>query len=485
MNIEIKKIDIEIEKNILIGAIVDDIFLRDIIKVMKNIGYIKSPYIKKVLTWCFEYYQTYKKAPKINIEDIFLSKKELLDENIIESIQKILEFCSIIYLENDGSFNTEYYFDASIQYLKKRSIEVFIEKIKGYINDNEIIEAENEIAKYTIVEQEQGNGIDFLKNQQILIDIFSNEEQALLTIPGTLGKAIKGMYRGDIVAVGAGMKVGKTFFLMYLAFIALFNNLKLAYWTLEMKDRLMLERMWRYVLALPKKGIKTVAYTIFSEGKLKFFEKQLNKEFELVHILKKQKAMNRSINKGGFQLFDLSSGGGNVEKISNTLDNYELYHGYVPDVIIVDYADILDAERDSPKDYRHRINHTWIALKKLAQKRNCLIITASQLNKKSLTGNSSVQDAAEDIRKFSHVSHWINLNQNAKEKMCGIIRAKVSGRHDEFFDQDEVVITQCLKIGKPVIDSRYKYELFEYDEQVSRLVREFEKYNHTFQRKEV
>ena len=54
--------------------------------------------------------------------------------------------------------------------------------------------------------------------------------------------------------------------------------------------------------------------------------------------------------------------------------------GIVPDVVVIDYADIM---ADEGKDERASVNKRWKYLRGLADTHKCLIVTATQANSSS------------------------------------------------------------------------------------------------------
>jgi len=475
MEINIKKIDLSEEKNILTGCILDDIFCRDIKSIVK-LEWIKSPYIKLVLKWSFDFFEAYQKSPKNEILDIFSVKKNNLKDLEIDYITDFLGYISDVYFVDLTAFNVQYYFQKAELYLKKRSLDCLAENIRGFLLEDDIREAESIVTKYNIVEKELGTGINVLNDRQAMIDIYLDNKDAVLYLPGVFGRAVREMYRGDVVCVGAPMKTGKTWMLLYFASMALRLGLTVAFWTLEMKSSIMIKRFWQYMCAMPKSKLNEVYYTkLNSDNEFEIVIKNINDSISLSSVLKKQEILKKRTRGGMLKIFDQSSGGGTIDAMKYTLDNEERSHNFVPDIIITDYLDIVEFGKNAPRDYRQALNHTWLQFKKLAQQRNCLGITASQLGKKTMKGKGGVEDAAEDIRKWAHVSQWINILQTKDEKRCGLMRASVQGRHDEFDSDDEILLFQCLALGSPVISSEKKYIVKNYDEKVKELSKKFYK----------
>lgn len=165
----------------------------------------------------------------------------------------------------------------------------------------------------------------------------------------------------------------------------------------------------------------------------------------------------RTMSRVGSKRFKLSvhhNNSINVDGIETQLDRWEQMEGFIPDLIIIDYADIL-APMDTRMDERGRQNDTWKALRALSQKRCCAVITATQANAASYTKKSLREDNfSEDKRKYGHATSFITLNQTAEEKKAGIMRlGQMFVRESDFDVGKQCTVLQCLDIGRPYIAS--------------------------------
>jgi hypothetical protein len=146
-----------------------------------------------------------------------------------------------------------------------------------------------------------------------------------------------------------------------------------------------------------------------------------------------------------------------IKEINSILDLWEKQDGFIPDVIIIDYADLLVFE-GYEKDYRQQQNKIWKGLRNLSQTRgNPLVITATQADAASYEKNSlKMSNFSEDKRKYGHVTAMYGLNQDTKdrEKKIGIMRVnEIVVREGEFYTSREITILQNLKRGKPFLGS--------------------------------
>jgi len=145
-----------------------------------------------------------------------------------------------------------------------------------------------------------------------------------------------------------------------------------------------------------------------------------------------------------------------VSGLKLILDNWESFDGFVPDVIVIDYADNLAPEsEDARKDVRHQENHKWKMLRGLSLERHCLVATATQAASRGY-GKVSLEmdDYSEDKRKHGHVTAEIGLNQTLDEKRAKLMRINfIVQREGEFFSEDSVVVGMDLGRGRPVLFS--------------------------------
>jgi len=144
-----------------------------------------------------------------------------------------------------------------------------------------------------------------------------------------------------------------------------------------------------------------------------------------------------------------------IEDIQGLLDEWERRDGFVPDVIIVDYADLMAV--DGQDEFRHKQDRVWKGLRSINQARHCLMITATQADAKSYSqGRLGMTNFSEDKRKMAHVTAMFGLNRDAKgrEKELGLMRVnEIAVREGDFAPFNEVHLLQALSIGRPFTGS--------------------------------
>lgn len=130
--------------------------------------------------------------------------------------------------------------------------------------------------------------------------------------------------------------------------------------------------------------------------------------------------------------------------------------GRVDDVVVVDYADILAAD-NTKLDRRDQIDETWRALRAVAQRHDCLVLTATQARREYYAEWVLKRDAvAEDKRKLAHVTLMAGINQTDGERAAGVVRLNaVAGRRLRFGEEDCLFCGGNFDYCNPIIEATF------------------------------
>ncbi len=121
------KPNMDIEKQLLIGLITSDNFVKKILPVF-NYGYLDLETVKKMAKGALDYYETYGKAPGQHIQDIFNNMKKSLSEEEADWMERLLvELDS--RAEKSGGFNEEYLLNNCVKYFEKQKMRKRAEKV--------------------------------------------------------------------------------------------------------------------------------------------------------------------------------------------------------------------------------------------------------------------------------------------------------------------------------------------------------------------
>ena len=144
------------------------------------------------------------------------------------------------------------------------------------------------------------------------------------------------------------------------------------------------------------------------------------------------------------------------------MDEEERLFGWVPDVIVIDYADITKKDAQFG-ERRHQLSDIWEQLSGMTKERNVLTFTASQGNRGSASKRTlGADDISEDWGKVMIVDGLITINEDNKEKnktekdrYWQVQRLKwVAHRYKkDLREWEECTVLQNLGLGQVCLDS--------------------------------
>ena len=141
------------------------------------------------------------------------------------------------------------------------------------------------------------------------------------------------------------------------------------------------------------------------------------------------------------------------------LDFLEGTTGFVPDMIVLDYMQIL--EINNPANKRAELGQYAIELRGLAQRRNCAMVSALQLNRDGMKdAMARGNNISEDISAAHTADRLIIYNQSEIEKGMGIARLWLDKSRDSEA-AFEVLISQKYAAGVYRLDSMRMHSTYD------------------------
>lgn len=460
---KLKKIKSNKEKYILLGMIVDVSVLRRISSKW-SADMFKSKYANIISKWCVSYYKKYEEAPLNQIESIFNSwSLKTKDKNTIELISDFLSSLSNDYENLEKDSNSDYIIDLAGEYFNQVKAERLIDEVQNDIDEDKITEAVNQILTFNQVEMGVGEGVDILQDKDAIKEAFKEKGQSIIKYKGALGKFFGSALEHDgFIAFMGPDKVGKTFWLIDLAFRSMTQRIKVAFFEVgDMSQNQTMRRLMTRVSHRPMYASKykypTKIY-IRDDGQAKVNRDQRECKDNLNYkkaIKACEKLMQSKIKsrKSYFKLSSHPNSSLSVNGIKDILSNWAK-EDWIPEVIVIDYADILNMTYPGIEG-RDRINETWKQLRSLSQIYHCLVVTATQSDAKAYDSKTlSKNNFSDDKRKLAHVTGMIGINVTEQEKKKGITRLNwVVLREGEFLESNCVYVAGCLSESNPAVRS--------------------------------
>lgn len=429
--------------------------------------------------WCVDYFNQHGKAPKSAITSIFTVWSESHhDQHKIKTVAKILETLSDEHSRAD-KLDASYVFTLAQQCFTKTKIKKLNETVEGFLSIGKLKEAEDTITSYAKIQAGESIEVQPITDESVMASCFDEEShEPLIKYDGALGVFFThALERDKFIAIQAPEKAGKTFLLTDIAIRAVQQRRKTAFFGCgDMTEKEMLERIypriakhpilsvdgkWPFTVQIPT---KIVAGTIFKEVKdcipptVTFKPKDFTKPLtlELTKKACEKFIMNKLRSKENyFNLACYPNDTISAKGIHDVLKRWEI-QGFVPDVVIIDYADIL-APIDRKKDFREQTNETWKYLRRLSQEYHCLVVTATQADANSYDQSSQDRrNFSDDKRKNAHASGILGINIISSEKELQSMRLnwiiKRTGRSNPKL---HCWVAGCLDICDPCIVSTF------------------------------
>jgi|SRR3990172_4996094 len=502
----IHKSDRDVEKRILTGLIISDKVLSNLLPyIQPDIFELEAS--KQIVRWILDYHSRYKIAPKRHIKDLFESEKKKLKQGLDDEIELFLAKLSEEYLSEDGpdGINDDFIIDKGREYLKTQHLRKIAEGINSLLDIGKTKEAEQFYeSKKKMIQNVTYKWTKPLDDPRFLNSVFDEAEVPLFRLKGHMGDLIGDLQRGWLFVVMGPMKRGKTWQLQDIAFDAMFSKKRVAYISLEMKDRHLAPRMYKQMGAmgdedkdheyvfpcfdclnnqdnscnLPGRTNREsfpIKFDPERPGKYKpctycrklsvngdflaatwFFVSQRPK-LTLPNTRKEIKKFQKMFGKNLLRMISFPAFAATIKDVEEQLDELEMSEGFIPDVIITDYASIMAPEHHY-NDPRHNIDDIFKAHKRMAQTRSALVVTGTQslgIGRAALSKDMQDEtDVGGNAYILAHLDIMMTLDQTPDEKDKGIWRMGIiEHRWKKFNKRRQIMALQQLELGMPVLDT--------------------------------
>lgn len=460
---KISKRDGSLERKVLIGLIVDAHVLGKIASRWRE-GLFKTKWANLVAKWCVDYYNQYSKAPKADIENLFISwASTYADKDTVQLVDKFLSGLDQEYEHLEENINSDYLIDQAGKHFNAVQLQRLSETIAGDIDRGHIEEASKRVVDYSLVEVGNGSGVDVFNDKEALKAAADLETKPLIKYTEALYHFFLDAFVPDsFIAALAPEKRGKTFWLTDIAWRGIEQGKNVAFFSVgDMSERQMMRRLMSRATERPFKAKKKYNIPTMFEKEpgsapvYSFKAKRTTTSLKAVDAYKAFKAHRKKHNlrPDCLKLSTHPNDSISVKGVEAILQQWER-DGWVADVVVIDYADIL-AMPDGGTETRDKINSTWKQLRALSQRRHVCLVTATQADAASYeVASMNMTNFSEDKRKFSHVTGMFGINQTDEEKRAQQYRLNwIVLRESDYDVSKEVHVIGCLDIGQPAIFS--------------------------------
>lgn len=360
-----------------------------------------------------------------------------------------------LYLAKDD-VKGEYVILQLHKFVRQQNMKAAVIRAVEALEDGRIDDAEVELQKglnHQVVSFEPG--VDISDPEQALT-FLDNSDAPLLTGIDALDRFGVGPARKTLYLLTGPLGKGKSWGLMQIGKYALLQRQVVVHVTLEMSAEKTVQRYLQMLFSVTKRqgGARVPRISKEFDGSIKSIEFEdldlLSLEDDDIRGKLTQRIKRRLNRRAAFKVKKFSSGQLTIPALNAYLDGLERYEKIVPDVLIIDYAELMHLD---PKDKRGSIGQLFVDLRGIADSRNLALVTASQVNRSGIGKTTAdEQDLSEDISKAFTADTLVTYNQTKMEERMGLARLFVAKNRDGEGGMT-ALITQSYKMGQFCLDS--------------------------------
>lgn len=360
-----------------------------------------------------------------------------------------------LFVAKDG-INGDYVIGQLNKFVRQQNMKSAIVKAVEAIEDGRIDEAEVEIQKglnAQLVSFDLGTNIG---DAQSALKFLDSSSDGFFTGIEELDKRDAMPRRKELFIPIAPRGRGKSWFVTHLAKMGLLQRASVLVVTLEMSEDRYAQRFLQAFFSVSKRQ-STVRIPVFHKDGEGVLQEIVHEELERMTLQDPNiraylsKRITREFRKRPPLIIKaFPTGSLTIPMLNAYLDGLERFHKITPDILIVDYPDLMQIDA---KNMRLEIGKTYADLRGIGVARNCAIIAPSQGNRESETAKLVTGSmAAEDISKLAIADTVITYSQTPAEKRLGLARLLCDkSRNDE--DKFQLLISQAYQMGQFSLDS--------------------------------
>lgn len=446
-------------RKILTGMIVDRSVCARISSQWQSSGLFAQPWANAVGGMVVNHYKKYGEPPARCMPSIFedWAKTTVYPEQEITAVEHFIAAMS----DERHQDAPEYILDLAGKHFNKVELERMLEAAGDDLKHYDVDAAEQKLEKRKRINLGVGAIGKPAASPDRWIAAYSTERATpMFRYRGPLGEFIGDAFqRGRLFSFMAPDKVGKTAWLIDAAYMAVRERCRVAYF--DTGDGVEDEFLRRLGARASRRPLVSGMYKmpIASEG-VTWGDELAFSEYHLEgHDGIEACRAFRDVCQSDETLWTSFHGAGSLSALDleALLADWDKSHDWRPDVVVIDYADIL-APPSGVKDTLDQIDETWKTLHRIAQQRHCLVLTATQasalaygkedglLSKKHFSGRKT---------KLAHVDGMLGINVTPDEKDRGMARINWIVRRAAAYNERHFCrVAGSMAIGNPAILSK-------------------------------
>lgn len=415
-----------------------------------------------IAKWCREHLDKYQAPPNGNIEVIFRkwADSTKADPQTITQIETLLDYMSEEYT-GGAADNSDFILDLASEHFNKHRLKSVVEEVEDRISYGEIDDAYNHLGATSRIELGYSNMISPLKDVDIWLESVNEDRpKPLFEYPGAIGELIGSSFtRGTLFAFQGVDKVGKSFYLLDAAWRALKKRKKVLLFEVgDLGKEEILIRLAQRINQEPEfsESVRWPTGWTTKNPEMPTYSYVSKNGMSVAHAARLLKKVTRG--KDLLRISPHPNSSINVAGIETVIQDLARSECWLPDCTIIDYADIL-APPEGRMEINEQIDQTWKQLRRMSQRFNCLVLTATQSGAQAYRSKSSVltrKDFQGRRTKFAEVNGMLGLNANDHDIQNGVTRLNwIVRRKGKWSVNRQVLVAGCLATASPIVISKW------------------------------
>jgi len=361
----------------------DQKFLEQIIEAL-DIKYFENESFAWVIDTIRNHFRKYKSAPALDALAVYV--KEIPNEVLRETVKNALKdtFKDVTGLD--------FIKDKAVEFCQDQALKNAIYESVSLYQSGKKFEVRRVIDDALKVGMDSNIGHDYT---EMFIQRISETARKTVSTGWNVIDAITdgGLGPGELGVVVAPAGIGKSWALVSMATTAMKKGLNVVYYTMELSENYVGLRFDSHMVGIPSQNLK------FHQEEV--IERLSNVQGNLIIRYYPTKAAT-------------------VQTIRAHIEKMKVVKGWHPDVIFVDYADLLIGVG---KEKRHILENVYEDLRGLAGEFQIPLWTASQANRSSLEHDIIEADkVSEAYAKVMIADFVMSLSRKVSDKVSGIAR---------------------------------------------------------------
>ena len=402
---------------------------------------------KFIMDMIYSYYDDFKEAPKDNFLDLFKEYEDDIGEDLHKKCLNIFNILNDITGSN-GFYILQRINDAIYHFqLEEASID-FASLIKTKKYDDAVATILKAIKRPQVIEDPY---YSFFTDKSFIEERIGEKRYVMKTKIPMLDTIIGGFQTNWLVTCLGATKAGKTWMLIDVALVAVWQGLNVLFVSLEMGKTQIDERLDMSVgfMTSNPKGEAEVLRKV-GDDYIKVTE-HVDNIYEIDKVIKARNKYKK-VSGGHLEVVAFNRGRLNYKDIDRLLDELEEKKGLYFDVVVVDYLGIMK-ETEKGQSKKEKISENSIGLKEIAGTRNMLAVSAMQGNRKAMTAKIFKSNlVADDIDTIFNSDLVLAICQTDIEEKEGKARIYIANyRHGP--QHGSIGIYRDLSVGQFSIDN--------------------------------